>query len=139
MLLTTNEEALLAVSTYRRSHSSSRQHQLNPPASYQESGIQHREGVRAAECFNIRFWALYCGEKGINCAGYADGKGNMNNLLDSKGRESTLSTQVCAYVRCGKSFFWGRHHQGRKPLNTQFSPEVNRREFAYCIVLPILC
>lgn len=118
MLLTTNEEALLAVSTYRGSHSSSRQHQLNPPASYQESGIQHQEGVRAAEWFNIRFGFLYCGEKGINCTSYADGKGNTENLLDSKGRESTLSAQVCAHVRCEKSFFFFLH-QDRKPLNTQ--------------------
>lgn len=48
MLLTTNEEALLAVRACRGRHSSSWQRQLNPPGSYQEeTGIQRREQAKA--------------------------------------------------------------------------------------------
>lgn len=65
MLLTTNEEALLAVSTCRGKHSSSWQHQLNSPGSHQEEiGIQCGEQVKAADWFNTSFLGFISWRKG---------------------------------------------------------------------------
>ena len=128
MLLTTNEEALLAVSTCRGRHSSLWQHQLNPPGSHQEEiGIQRREQVKAADWFNTPFLHFVSWRKGNQfCASHGDGKGNTEHLHDSEGRVSTSA------LGCVRMCTMERHflQQGGKPLNTQFSPKVKRWEFA---------
>lgn len=103
MLLTANEEALLAVSVGRGTHSSSWQHQLNLPRSHQEEiGIQHREQVKTAEWFNALSLSFISCRKGNQCcSSHVDGEGNKEHLHNSKGSESTP-----AY--CGKVIFCSR-------------------------------
>lgn len=104
MLLTANEEALLAVSVGRGTHSSSWQHQLNPPRSYQEEiRIQRREQVKAADWFNsLSLGFISCRKGNQFCSSHADGEGNKEHLHNSKGREST---SVLESAHCGKAFF----------------------------------
>lgn len=103
MLLTANEEALLAVSVGRGTHSSLWQHQLNPPRSHQEEiRIQRREQVKAADWFNgLSLGFISCRKGNQFCSSRADGERNKEHLHNSKGREST---SVLESAHCGKAF-----------------------------------
>lgn len=129
MLLTTNEEALLAVSTCRGRHSSLWQHQLNPPGSHQEDiGIQHREQVKAADWFNTSFGVLYHGEKGINFVlAMPMVKGIQSICMTAKVERVPQCLGVCACI-LWKGIFCSR--AGNLLIHKQFSPKVKRREFA---------
>lgn len=100
MLLTTNEEALLAVSVCRGRHSSLWQHQLNPLRSHQEEKeVSTGNKSKQLTGLTLHFGVLYHGEKGINFVqAMLMAKGIQSTCMITKAERVPQCLGVCAPV-----------------------------------------